>query len=1006
MTALPLLAVSTDGFVHLDRLPMSSVRRDASIVLDGTWEFQLLGNASEALGEWTTAEVPSLWTVTSDIDRPHYTNVPMPFEGVPPMLPASNPTGVYRRTVSLSRRDGMRTILRVGAFESGLFVFVNGVAAGAGTDSHLATEVDITEHVHDGDNEIMLVVQKFTPESYIEDQDQWWHGGISRSVSIIEVPEVRLDDVTIVADFDAVAGLGSLKVSGLVSALAREAARGHSVEIEVLGQSATADVTGFQPSQTLPKPSDERDEKPQSYGMPPDMMDLVSLAPAGADIAEHLRPVARQLAQTALHDTVAGEASLALDGLEVLPWTAETPHLESLAIRLRDPEGKVIDEVSYRVGFRRVEIVGRDLLVNGARVLLQGVNRHDSDPRTGRVMTRESMARELALMKTHHINAIRTAHYPNDPEFLDLCDEYGFYVVSEADIEGHAFADSIADDPRYLARFQERYSRMVLRDRNHASVIIWSLGNETGHGAAHPAMAAWSRHVDPTRPVQYEGAIAPDWHAGHASSDIVCPMYPAFSALESYSADPRSDRPLIACEYAYSQGNATGGLARYWELFETLPGLQGGFIWEWRDHGLDLDGDGHYRYGGDFGDEPNNGNTLSNGIVFPDLTPQPALVEAQGVFAPVRIVSDADEVRRGILKVRNRQQFSGLQSLAATLRVEFATGQTLTFACELPVTAPGATVEMELSAEIRGAVQDADAIALALDLTLAVDTVWAPRGTGLGSQQVELPFRHTGLPTGGTPSDLAEDGTIVHPLLAAPPELCLWRALTECDNSFALDKRFVRSGFFALTAASREVEAGGDATIVRTAYTAAYGDQVIHTRRIEEIAPGDYVLTEDVQLPEGTSDGLRVGIEFTLVPGFDLAEWTGLGPSENYPDRRSGVTLGHWSESIEAMDVPYLKPQENGTRGGVWSTALTGVPGIVETQHVEPMHMNVSRHTIGDLEAASHWWELPDRDTTTVHIDIAHRGVGTALIGPDTQPAFRLDATSYSWTWRLTMAQN
>lgn len=1005
MPTLPSLPTTHDGFVAVDRLPMSSVRRAPAQSLDGVWDFQLLMRPDAELGEWGQADVPSLWTMTSEADGPHYTNVPMPFDEIPPHLPRRNPTGVYRRSVVLAPRPGTRIILHVGAAESALYGYVNGTLVGASTDSHLAAQFDITDAAVVGDNEIQLVVVKFNPESFLEDQDHWWHGGIARSVSIMEVPGVRIADARIVADYDSATGRGALDVSATTEGLAHLAEHGFTLELQVLGRTETTGVTARQAAQTLPKPTDERDEKPQSYGMPSDMMDLISLNAAGAPIPEWAQGIAKTLGQTAMHDTQAGEAVFSLADLEVAPWSAESPHLETLVLRLRDADGGIVDQAEYRIGFRRVEIVGRDLLVNGARVLIQGVNRHDSDPRTGRVMTRDGMAAELSLMKRHHINAVRTSHYPNDPVFLDLCDEFGLYVVDEADIEGHGFAGVLADDPRYLSSFHERFSRMLLRDRNHASVIVWSLGNETGHGAAHPALAAWSRYTDPTRPVQYEGAISGDWHANHATTDVVCPMYPAFGALEAFSSDPRADRPLILCEYAYSQGNATGGLARYWELFETLPGLQGGFIWEWRDHGLDPDGDGRYRYGGDFGDEPNNGNTLNNGIVFPDLTPKPALDEVRGLFTPLRVVSNADEIRAGSIRLLNRQHFVGFEGLHAELRVDFATGERLLFPFALPDAAPGDTVTVALGADVVTAAGRDDALGLAVVLSTATNLPWASAGTPLGASQVELPYAPPALPTAGDgPPALAADGAIAHPLLAAAPELCLWRAITEQDNSFALDKRFVRTGYFRLTHQERSVAVTGDAAVVRTVYAAAFGDTVVHSRRIVALGEADYAITETVEFPEGTQDGLRVGVEFTLVPGITAVEWTGLGPTENYPDRRAGVTVGRWRESVEGMDVPYIKPHENGTRGGVWSTRLSGPAGWVETTHAQPLYFSASRHTVEDLDVAQHWWEMPERDTTTVHLDIAHRGVGSALIGPDTEPRFRLAGDRYEWTWRLTLA--
>ncbi|WP_062077186.1 glycoside hydrolase family 2 TIM barrel-domain containing protein [Demequina globuliformis] len=998
----PTHSFPVDPFVSVKREPMHSIRREGAVSLDGTWDFQLLGHPAQEWGEWGTTEVPGLWTMREPADPPHYTNVPMPFDEVPPHLPDRNPTGLYRRSFHAERRDGRRLILHVGAAESALHVLVNGNLVGSSTDSHLAAEFDITDALVNDTNELVLVVVKFNAESYIEDQDHWWHGGISRSVSLIDVPEVRLADVTITADWDHTTERGSLAVTARTHGLAHLRESGWNVEIEALGESVVVPVAVRQEAQTLPRGVDDRSVRPEPR-FPPDMMDILSIYSAGGEVPESAMPMIRAFGQTAQHDAKAGEAAWYRAHVEVEPWTAETPHLEHVEVRLRAPSGDIVDEATYRVGFRRVEVVGRDLLVNGRRPWIQGVNRHDFDPRTGRVCTRESMLAELTLMKRHHINAVRTSHYPNDPVFLDLCDEIGMYVVNEADIEGHAFASQIADDPRYLTRMMDRFSRMLIRDRNHPSVITWSLGNETGHGVAHDTMAAWSRAVDATRPVQYEGGIAMDWHANHGSTDIVCPMYPSFPSLEMWAADPRADRPMILCEYAYSQGNSTGGLSRYWDLFESEPGLQGGFIWEWRDHSLDPEGDGRYRYGGDFGDMPNDGPVLNNGIVLPDLTPKPALFEAAGIFSPLRLESSAPEILAGTVRVRNRGTFLPLSAYAAEVSVETMSGSTATVAVDLPPVDPGETGLFELPAAVRDALGGAEALALSVRLVTKEDSLWAPAGTALAAQQVVLDVSPQELPTAGVKVPTLVDGALAHPLLRSAPELCLWRALTENERSFSMDRRFVRTGFHELTLSETDVQTQADAVRVSKTYLTAWNEVVLHERRIVQVGDGDYVLTELVTLPEGQTDGVRVGIEFELIEGFGEVEFVGLGPWENYPDREASALLGAWQVPLDDFATPYIVPQESGSRGGTLTTRISGPAGTVRTQHAHPLHLNVARRTIADLEAHNHWWEVPTRDTAIVHLDIAQRGVGSARLGPDADQATRLDKDSYTWTWRLQL---
>ncbi len=986
---------------------MSGIRRELTTSLDGAWEFRLEAGGvadvaadTDADTDWTVVDVPSLWTMDPRFGRPHYTNVPMPFPEVPPQVPAVNPVGVYRRTFDWAEPSGKRLVLHVGAAVGCLTVIVNDVEIGTSTDSHLAAEFDVTEVAVAGANRLELRVAAWSAESYLEDQDHWWQHGLSRSVGLIERPTISLDDLVVVSDYDHVAQTGFLRVTAISTDLADRADTGHTVRVTFLEASYETPVSGRFVQPSLPRGKAPRSVRPEPR-LPEDFMDMISIRAASAPVPPEFRAMPNAFGQAPIAASPAGTAIVTVPDLAVSPWSAETPKQYRLAVELLGPQGEVVDVAELRVGFRRVEVVGRDLLVNGARILIQGVNRHDSDPWTGRVMSEQRMRDELALLKRSNVNAIRTSHYPNDPFFLDLCDEYGFYVVDEADIEGHAFASTIADDPRYLTAIVERVQRMVTRDRNRACVIVWSLGNETGYGAAHDAAAAWVRHADSTRPVQYEGAVSTDWHGGHAATDIVCAMYPSFASLVAYSSDPRADRPMITCEYAYSQGNSTGGLAEYWRLFESLPGLQGGFIWQFLDHSLDRDHNGRFRYGGDFGDVPNDGAVVLNGLAFSDLTPKPALLEARGLFSPIRIVA----TRQSALQVQNRQSFAALDAYVIEARVESRDGEPVVATLDVPDVLAGASAWIHLPDLIIQAARSADALAITLIVRLRTDLAWGRAGTEIAAVQTVLePRTPAELPVAARPVVAQED--LGHALLAAAPRLCLWRAMTDNDQSFALDQRFVRSGFFDLRLED-EVETQSEVGTVRElTYRAAFGDIVKHRRRLTTDGDGTFVCTEDVVLPEGTRDGLRVGIEFELVPGFDEVDWVGLGPWENYSDRAAAALLGRWSASVDDMSVPYLRPSENGTRGGVTDARIWGPSGSVRLRATSPMHLSVSRNSVAQLEAADHWWELPADRSTFVHLDIAHRGVGTALLGPDTLAPHRLVGHAYSWRWSLSLGSS
>jgi hypothetical protein len=348
-------------------------------------------------------------------------------------------------------------------------------------------------------------------------------------------------------------------------------------------------------------------------------------------------------------------------------------------------------------------------------VFLRGVNRHDFHPRTGRVVSAGDMHADLALMKQFGFNAVRTSHYPNDPAFLALTDELGLYVVDEADVESHAYADRIADDPRYLAAFVDRVSRLARRDKNHASVVLWSLGNESAHGVNHDAAAGWLRAYDPTRPLHYEGAIRFDWAAGHAVTDLVCPMYASIDAIVGYARSAEADRPVVLCEYSHAMGNSNGSLADYWAAIESTPGLQGGFVWEFRDHGLARpDGTTGWAYGGDFGDEPNDGTFCIDGLVLPDRTPKPAMWEHQAIAAPVRLALGAG----GEVTVTNRQSFADLSWLAAEWVLTAPGLPTTTCAARLPHVPPGGSAALAVPPSLLDTLRDGEAW-LALHLSTA-----------------------------------------------------------------------------------------------------------------------------------------------------------------------------------------------------------------------------------------------------------------------------------------------
>jgi len=707
-----------------------------------------------------------------------------------------------------------------------------------------------------------------------------------------------------------------------------------------------------------------------------------------------------------------GRVRLAAEVPGVVAWSAERPHLYPLHVVLRSPKGEAVEELDLRVGFRTVQIRGVDLLINGVRVLIRGVNRHDFDRHTGRAVSAEAIRADLVTMKQFGFNALRTSHYPNDPVLLDLADELGLYVIDESDIESHAFYDILCDDPRYLAAWVERGERLVRRDKNHVSVIAWSLGNESGHGPNHDAEAGYVRAYDPSRPLHYEGAIRWDWFSEQKVSDLTCPMYPPISAIVAHARTGRQLHPLIMCEYSHAMGNSNGTLAEYWDAIETTDGLQGGFMWEWWDHGLVQtlpDGTRRWAYGGDFGDTPNDGNFCLDGLVWPDRTPKPALFEHRQIAAPIRVTGSPDTSVTGAVALTNRQYFTDLGWLLASWEVT-ADGQVLgSGELSLPEVTPGETVTTKLPGWTPLPSGKGETW-LTIRFRTASAQAWAPEGFevcwaqvalgGPGSTGDPIDAASLGGGAGGRAVELDSSGLLVHELLAGSPGLSLWRAPTDNDRIVGLGRQWRDWGVAELTRTVRSIRSEGPATVVESDETTAAGIVVNHEQRFERLASGGYRVSEQILVPEELSDLARVGIALEAIPGLDRVEWFGLGPVETYPDRRRGGAVGRWLSTATDQFVPYVLPQENGGHTAVrWIELSNGAGHGFRLAFDRPLQVSATHFRPADLAAARHATELTPRAETVICFDVAHRGLGTASCGPDTLPEYRFGPGRYSWTW-------
>jgi len=887
-------------------------------------------------GEHPTA-VPGNWTLEGLGDVPHYTNVRMPWPGLPPDLPAELPTGVYTCTAEVPDAwDGRRTVLHVGGAESVHAVWVNGAFAGYGTDSRLASEYDVTELLRRGANRIAIVVVRWSAQSYLEDQDQWWMAGLHREVVLESRATVHMRQVRVVAE--------------PVDREPEDRCRGSlAVSVEIASHGALAE--GWSVALQL----EDLDGRPVG-------------ATQRADVAWRTNPY-----------VFAGHvASASWEVDDVSPWSAERPVRYRVMASFVSPDGAPAEHVAVTTGFRRVEIVDSELRVNGRRIMVQGVNRHDQHPVRGKAVTVDDMRDDLLAMKRLNVNAVRCSHYPNDPRFLDLCDELGFWVVDEANAESHAFNTSLCHDPRYRSTWLARASRMVERDWNHPSVVMWSLGNEAGYGAVHDAAAGLVRALDPTRPLHYEPAVFhTNWiDGGLPATDVVCPMYADIASIQRYDADPAARRPLILCEYSHAMGNSNGSLADYWDAFRAGRLLQGGFVWEWKDHGIEQrqpDGSVRLAYGGMFGDEPNDANFVADGIMGSHLEPHPGAHELAWVHRPVAV-----ELAQGRLAVSNRQSFADLSGLAARWMLAVDGERVAEGDLDVPHVPPGATVHVDVPGPDRPAGE------------AVLSVTWRTRGNSPWAAAGHVVAWDWMLLSPGAPPSGHVASTSPTAVSLPAPELHLWRAPTDNDGFKLLSSTTWTSGSSLGRWRSQRLD--GDPTAL-----------VAHEIARTELGDGSVRWTVRVDVPDHLADLPRVGVQFAVPSRFARLAWYGLGPHENYPDRCSSAVLGTWEGEPDVL--PYLVPQEHGLRTGVrWMDLRDPATGeaIRIAADGAPLAMSVLRHTDDELAAARHAADLAGAEAFIVHVDAAHRGVGTASCGPDVLERYRIAPGRYEWSFTVS----
>ncbi|MGW0820223.1 glycoside hydrolase family 2 TIM barrel-domain containing protein [Streptomyces sp. NPDC002845] len=907
-----------------------------SLSLNGSWRFRLSATADAEddsfaaegydAGGWAEIPVPGHWVLQGH-GAPIYTNHLYPFPVDPPRVPTENPTGDHLRVFDLPSdwpSDG-GAVIRFDGVESCARVWLNGRDIGEFKGSRLPHEFTVGHLLKPAGNVLAVRVHQWSAGSYLEDQDQWWLPGIFRDVTLLHRPASSALDFFVHASYDHVAGEGTLRVD--------------------------SDVDG---RVTVP----------------------------ALDI-----------------DVATGESVT----VPVRPWTAETPQLYDGVLAT---EG---ERVPLRIGFRTVELSDGLIKVNGRPILFKGVNRHEWHPEQGRALDLETMEQDVLLMKRHNINAVRTSHYPPHPAFLDLCDEYGLWVIDECDLETHGFTeqawrDNPVDDDRWTPALLDRAARMVERDKNHPSVVIWSLGNEAGSGRGLTAMAEWIHGRDGSRLVHYEG----DWDC--RDSDMYSRMYPDHAETERIGQGldggtlKRRQLPLILCEYGHAMGNGPGGLADYQRLFESYDRLQGGFIWEWIDHGIKDERYG-FAYGGDFGEELHDGNFVCDGLIFPDRTPSPGLVEYKKVIEPVRIEGDGAD---GTVRVTNAYDFADLSALAFEWSYQVDGDTVEAGALSVPALAPGESAEVKLpeppASYGRGGETQWTVRAL-----LADDTPWGKKDHQVAWAQ--LPVIERPLPS-VAPSDrpTASERLIylgpatfdvrtgalktIGPRDVTGPRLDVWRAPTDNDAGapWQPDARYGllwrKLGLHRMRHRLDAVELGEDALTVRTRVAPAAWEVGLRTVYRWTSDGTRLKLTVSVA-PEGdwTLPLPRLGIRFGLSSAGEV-KWFGGGPGEGYPDTKSASMLGLWRSSVDELQTPYVRPQENGARPDVRWAEIGGL----RIEGDPEFWFTARRWTSEQLDAAEHLTDLKPGGTTWVNLDHGQMGIGSQSCGPGALPQYHLRA--------------
>lgn len=953
---------------------------------------------------WSTIDVPGNWELQG-YGTAIYTNVVYPFVPVdPPLVPDDdNPTGCYITEFDIpSDWKDMQITLHFGGVSSAFYCWINGEFVGYSEDSRLPAEFDITPFLKSGNNKLAARVYRWSDGSYMEDQDHWRLSGIHRDVYLTASPKVQLYDFFVKTDLDEQYRDAELLIRAKIKNYLPEEPKNWTLEAQLY----------------------DNQLKP------------VFDQPLSRDVSYLLHPPYIQRGHFSF-----GELESKVTNPK--KWSAEFPNLYTLVLSLKNDKGKTVEARSCKIGFREIDLNGGELHVNGKPVLLYGVNRHDHNQKTGKVIDEKTMLKDVQLLKQFNFNAVRTSHYPNNPKWLELCDEYGIYLIDETNLETHGLGSQLTNDPQWAHAFVERAKRMVERDKNHPSVIFWSLGNESGSGPNHAAMSGWIKGYDDTRFIHYEGAqTMSDWSNGERELDpfyvdMVSRMYASVETMVRWANDPRETRPVVWCEYAHAMGNSLGNFYEFWDAIRANKRMIGAFIWDWTDQGIyqvDENGKAYWAYGGDFGDKINSGNFCFNGVISPDQTPKPAAYEAKKIMQPVSV--SARDALEGNFIAKNWHHFADLSRydidwIILENGVKIAQGTVPTMS-----TPAGKWEPLKIDYN-KPALKKGASYVMRISFKLNHDTKYATKGYLVAWDEFTLPYKTESLevvdiqkfnPISASEQDnlivlrgdnfslsfSKDDGLLKSykigdaELVYSPLKPNFWRPTTDNDRGSQMPKRLgvwkdageLRSlkniNYFKINDEAYKVVVNYDLPEVNgkleTSYTVFGSGQ---TRVSYDFTPGG-----------GLPNIPRIGMQMAIPDKFDNLQWFGLGPQETYWDRQRGAQTGVYSASVKKDYFHYGMPQESNNKWNTRWAKLTDNEGngIIITAD-QPLSFSAWPYSMNDIENAKHINELPDRDFITVNIDHLQMGVGgdnSWSMAARPHEEFRIKPDVYRYSFTIT----